>query len=309
MNSTLSSLRPTRRLVGAVLLASLAFSPQVRAQSAKPAPSASKKSAEAAQSAESATPKVALASKAPAVGQLPAAVKSRSSQKLKANPSKQAAADVPSPALEPSLSPPASERMTEAGAARRRAVIALNTGHYEDAIKGFEEAYALDQDPILLFRLAQAYRLAGQPTKALDACEAYLRSTDKNTSERGQVEQFVVEMEMIAYQIRLQREYGMLPRPGLVPPLVPPPAHSPSLAGETRTSLSAPKLEASRSAELTQAPAPSLVESPPFYKRTYFWVAVGGVVAAGATAAIWYAASSHGSRAPQTALGYQGAYQ
>ncbi len=313
MNLTLPSPRQSRRLLSAVLLATIAVSANARAESSRAAPAASKTAPQPnakadSPSSETSAPKVAVAAKAEPSRKLPSQVKSSSTSKSKAKPHGQVAASAPV-ALEP-VSPSPPERMTEAGSARRRATIALNTGHYEDAIKAFEEAYVLEQNPILLFRLAQAYRLAGQPTKALDACEAYLRSTDKNTSERALVEKFVVEMEMIAYQIRLQREYGMLPRSGIVPPLVPPAPISPApAAAESSSSLPAPKLESSRSAELTTAPTPGPVESKPFYKRTYFWVAVGGVVAAGATAAIWYAASSHGSRAPQTALGYQGAYQ
>jgi tetratricopeptide (TPR) repeat protein len=332
VNLTLPSSRPSRHLLSAVLLVAFAFSPEARAQVAKTAAEAGKKAPEpktqaASPTPEPAAPKVVLATKSRAPAKLSPSIarKAKSSRqaatamaapaletspKTKTQPSRQTAANTPAASIEPTVSPPTPERLTEAGAARRRALIALNIGHYEEAIKAFEEAYALEQDPVLLFRLAQAYRLAGQPTKALDACEAYLRSTDKNTSERALVEQFVVEMEMIAYQIRLQREYGMLPRSGIVPPLVPPVQTAPSpFAGETKVPLPAPKLEPSRSAELTTVPTSPLTESKPFYKRTYFWIAVGGVVAAGATAAIWYAASSHGSRAPQTALGYQGAFQ
>jgi tetratricopeptide (TPR) repeat protein len=294
-------------MLGAVLLATLALAPEVEAQAAKPAVEANKKTAvPVAPAAATAAPKGDPAPKPqpqPA-GKLPSFIKTPAARKAKAPPSRQDVA--PAPALEPA--PPVPEKMTEAAFVRRRAMVALNTGRYEEAIKAFEEAYALEQDPILLFRLAQAYRLSGQPVKALDACEAYLRSADKNNPERAQVEQFLAEVEMIAYQIRLQREYGMLPRPGALPPLVPPPSSSPSLAEATKDPQAAPKHEASRS-DLTSVPTPPPVQSTPFYKRTYFWVAVGGVVAAGATAAIWYAASSRGSRAPQTGLGYQGAYQ
>jgi hypothetical protein len=303
---TTARIKPSRRILGAVMLAAFAFSPEVQSQSAKPAAESSKKApAPVTPAATTATPKDAPTTKPQPAGKLPSFLKAPAARKAKSQPSRPNVA--PSPALEPA--PPVQEKMTEAALVRRRAMVALNTGRYEEAIKAFEEAYALEQDPLLLFRLAQAYRLSGQPAKALDACEAYLRSADKNTPERAQVEQFLAEVEMIAYQIRLQREYGMLPRPGAVPPLVPPPsASSPSLADGPKDPQAAPKHEGSRS-DLTSAPMPRQVESTPFYKRTYFWVAVGGVVAAGATAAIWYAASSHGSRAPQTALGYQGAYQ
>lgn len=299
---TLPHLKPSRRILGAVLLATLALAPEVEAQAAKPAVEANKKTAvPVAPAASTAAPKGDRAAKPQPAGKLPPFLKAPAARKSKAQPSNPAAV----PALEPAA--PVPEKMTEAAFVRRRAMVALNTGRYEEAIKAFEEAYALEQDPILLFRLAQAYRLSGQPVKALDACEAYLRSADKDNPERAQVEQFLAEVEMIAHQIRLQREYGMLPRPGAVPPLVPAPS-SPSLAEATKDPQAAPKHEVSRS-DLTSAATPPTVQSTPFYKRTYFWVAVGGVVAAGATAAIWYAASSRGSRAPQTALGYQGAYQ
>jgi len=298
-------LNPSWRLLGAVLVATFALAHEVEAQSAKPATEASKKEpGRVAPEAATAAPKGVPAAKPQPVGKRPSFLKAPAARKVKAKPSSQDAASAPT--LEPA---PVPEKMTEAAFVRRRAMVALNTGRYEEAIKAFEEAYALEQDPTILFRLAQAYRLSGQPDKALDACEAYLRSADKNSSERVQVEQFMAEVEMIAYQIRLQREYGMLPRQQTVPSLVSPqPSLAPSLAGAPKEPLPAPKPEASRS-DLTSVPTPPPVKTTPFYKRTYFLVAVGSVVAAGATAAIWYAANSRGSREPQTALGYQGAYQ
>jgi hypothetical protein len=208
--------------------------------------------------------------------------------------------------------------------ARRRAIVALDTGHYDQAIPALEEAYALDQDPFLLFRLAQAYRLAGQPSKALEACEAYLRAADGNAAERAQVERILGEVEMITYQMRLQREYGLAApartalTPALTPPapaplaLQPPPvapeaAAPAAVAPAAPLPLPTPRVEDTESS-LTKSPTPAPLDpTPPFYRRTPFWVAVGGAVVAGAAVA-WYTQTSHGSRAPQTTLGYQQAF-
>lgn len=43
----------------------------------------------------------------------------------------------------------------------RRGTNAFNLGHYLEAVKEYEAAYQLKEDPALLFNIAQAYRLAG----------------------------------------------------------------------------------------------------------------------------------------------------
>src|SRR3954467_4437432 len=52
-------------------------------------------------------------------------------------------------------------------------------GRYQDAIKEFEAAYELKNDPALLYNLAQSHRLAGNAEQALHFYRTYLRRVPK----------------------------------------------------------------------------------------------------------------------------------
>src|SRR5262252_6344087 len=52
-------------------------------------------------------------------------------------------------------------------------------GKYTDAIKEFEAAYEIKNDPALLFNLAQSHRLAGNAEQALHFYRTYLRRVPK----------------------------------------------------------------------------------------------------------------------------------
>ncbi len=71
-----------------------------------------------------------------------------------------------------------------------------NAGQYEQALRAFEEAYALSGAKPLLFNIAQAHRLAGPShcEQALRAYESYLRE-DITASNRSEVEERIVEMQ------------------------------------------------------------------------------------------------------------------
>jgi tetratricopeptide (TPR) repeat protein len=60
-------------------------------------------------------------------------------------------------------------------------------GKYDDAIKEFEAAYQLKNDPAFLYNLAQSYRLAGNAERALHFYRTYLRYMPKapNRAEIG----------------------------------------------------------------------------------------------------------------------------
>lgn len=52
----------------------------------------------------------------------------------------------------------------------------FDLGHFDQAIRGFEEAYRLRTDPVFLFNIAQAHRLSGNPDRALFFYRSYLRN-------------------------------------------------------------------------------------------------------------------------------------
>ena len=207
----------------------------------------------------------------------------------------------PAPLMPPpqNTAPAVPAETPDAYYAHKRGVIALNTGHYAEAVKAFEEAYALNQDPSTLFSLAQAYRLAGQPSKALDACSSFLRSASATNADRAQVERFMAELEMITYQIRMQRDVHQPPAPASAP-IEPPP-----VAAATPALDLTPRPPPPTSASLTVSE--ETTPPKPFYLRPVYWAAAAGVVAAGAVM-IWYFTRPSGLRAPNTGLGYQQAF-
>jgi len=206
---------------------------------------------------------------------------------------------------------------------RKRGIIALNTGHYEDAIKAFEEAYALDQDPNLLFSLAQSYRLAGQPVKALEACNSFLRSANQTLTDRLQAERFMGEVAMIAYQLQLSRDVATARAPApstaptaaqsaIEPPLALSVAKSipetPLAAKELRLNLT-PRPEVAVAESLTSNPTPAEPKTEKrFYRSTTFWIVAGALVVAGGGLAYWAYERSRGLSSPTTSLGYQTAF-
>jgi len=101
-----------------------------------------------------------------------------------------------------------------------------NLGQYEDAVRAFEEAYALSGAKPLLFNIAQAHRLAGPShcERALRAYESYLRE-DKAPSNESEVDERIVEMRACAERVREDEEKAALDARPAAP--VPPPAPAP----------------------------------------------------------------------------------
>jgi len=67
----------------------------------------------------------------------------------------------------PSVLAKGSGESSIASAERAKGMVALNLGRYDEAIEHLSQAYTLTQDPMLLYSLGQAYRLAGKPREGL----------------------------------------------------------------------------------------------------------------------------------------------
>src|SRR5690349_18468847 len=83
---------------------------------------------------------------------------------------------------------------TEARAAFEQARRAYNVGRWQEAAEGFERAYRLSGDPVLLFDHAQALRRAGRLEAALAGYRAYLRERP-DAANRSTVEAQIAELE------------------------------------------------------------------------------------------------------------------
>jgi tetratricopeptide (TPR) repeat protein len=67
-------------------------------------------------------------------------------------------------------------------------------GRFQDAIREFEAAYELNDDPAYLYNLAQAHRRAGNSQKAVELYRTYLRKAPE-ASDRETVEQRIAALE------------------------------------------------------------------------------------------------------------------
>src|SRR6478672_10614234 len=68
-------------------------------------------------------------------------------------------------------------------------------GRYADAIKEFEAAYELKNDPAFLYNLAQSYRLAGDADQALHFYRTYLRYVPK-PANRAEIDERIKALEL-----------------------------------------------------------------------------------------------------------------
>lgn len=73
--------------------------------------------------------------------------------------------------------------------------VAYNLGHFEEAAACYERAYRWVQDPALLFNVAQSWRLANQPDKALAAYKGYLRTVDATAPNRRVAQEHIRDLE------------------------------------------------------------------------------------------------------------------
>ncbi len=95
----------------------------------------------------------------------------------------------------------------------------FDVGKFDDAAAHWIETYELSGNPILLYNIAQAYRLGNSYEKALKFYKAYLRRDEKSTV-RPEVEARMAEMQKLIEQ---QRKSNEAPPQGTIPEPPPPP--------------------------------------------------------------------------------------
>lgn len=110
-----------------------------------------------------------------------------------------------------------------------RAVRLYDVGKYGEAIDEYQKAYLLVEDPVLLFNIAQAYRLWDKPEEAVRFYRNYLRRAPAATN-RADVERKIAEMEKLVEE-RRRTPTTTTPPPAdpsvTAPPVTPPTATAP----------------------------------------------------------------------------------
>jgi hypothetical protein len=99
----------------------------------------------------------------------------------------------------------------------------FNLGQFDKAIEAWQEGYKAKPDPGFLYNIGQAYRLKGDPGKAIFFYRGYLRTSPKAPNRAD------VETKIAALQKEIQSETKPAAPPSVVaaPPPSPPPAMPP----------------------------------------------------------------------------------
>ncbi len=102
-------------------------------------------------------------------------------------------------------SPSRADDATAARAHYRQGTKLYNLGRYLEAAKEYEAAYEAKDDPVLLFNIAQAYRLGGDAASTTRSFRAYLR-TVPNAPNRVEVQNRLVELQKVLDQQARSKE-------------------------------------------------------------------------------------------------------
>src|SRR5438128_9667623 len=99
--------------------------------------------------------------------------------------------------LVPILAPRAAQAADDTATAREhfeKGKTLMDLTKYNEAAAEYEAAYAAKPDPTLLYNIAQAYRLAGNPEKAVHFYRKYLQYVPKSPY-RSDVEEKIATLE------------------------------------------------------------------------------------------------------------------
>jgi len=190
----------------------------------------------------------------------------------------------------------------------------FDLAEYESALADFKEAYRNKPDPVFLYNIGQCHRKLGHTDEAINFYQTYLRRAP-DAKNREEVERRIAELQTL--HDAAKPSSAPMPGPSAVP--APPTAAAPEPAGTPSAPASAPIALApsmpSAQPTPTASTSPALdlsshheaapVADGAFYKRWWFWTAVGVVAAGVATVAIIKKAERDPTKIPTTNLGSQ----
>ena len=156
---------------------------------------------------------------------------------------------------------------------------AFELGRFDEALQSYEKAYELAALPGLLFNIGQCYRNLGHLEKAIFSFRLYLRKLP-DAPNRAAVETLIAELEAKIERRRAERQRQR------------------RLEAERQRQLQLrlQREAAERRNRLVQPPPQVPDETPPLYRRWWFWTLVGVAVAGGA-AGVYF-----GTQASKTSL-------
>jgi tetratricopeptide (TPR) repeat protein len=126
------------------------------------------------------------------------------------------------------VTPAYADETSEAREHYQKGTSFYDLGRYGDAIREFEAAYQIKNDPALLYNLAQSHRLAGNEEQALHFYRTYLRRVPK-APNRTEIEGRIAQLEQLVAQNKAAQTAppNVTMPPAEQPQTAPPPAPTP----------------------------------------------------------------------------------
>ena len=166
-------------------------------------------------------------------------------------------------------------RDTVCRTAYQKALALYDEGRYEEALSGFQGAYARRQMPWLLLNIGRTVQRLGRPKEAIGYYERYKKAdpnidpeTERRVNKYIEQAQALLENTPAQPDLVAQNPTGNQQNPTGTPGLTMQPPQAPT--SPQPLNLTPP------------APAESQTLATPIYKKWWFWTIIGGVVVAGA---------------------------
>jgi tetratricopeptide (TPR) repeat protein len=156
----------------------------------------------------------------------------------------------------------------------KRATTHFNLGKFKEAAIEYEQLYEAHPDPVLLYNIAQSYRLAGESERALFFYRSYLRNNPQ-AKNRAEVDARIVDLEhLVSEQKKTQTR----------PPNSPVPLDKrggTTTEAEPQTTTPTEGTASTSTGETATAQTSTSTSDRrdrPVYKKWWFWTIIGGAV-------------------------------
>ena len=100
-----------------------------------------------------------------------------------------------SPALVMAQSNTAQQDREQAKEYFKKAEAFYKINDYEQALENYKQSYLLSQEPVLLYNMAQCYRLLGKPEDALRTYKTFVKDSPANAKFVKEAKKFTKEFE------------------------------------------------------------------------------------------------------------------
>src|SRR5687767_6307991 len=146
---------------------------------------------------------------------------------------------------------PTEAQKREAKELNEKATRLYEVGRYGEAIEEYQKVYLLVDDPVLLYNIAQSYRLWGRPEDSVRFYRNYLRRAP-SAPNRADVEKKIADQERIIEEKKRT--------PVTAPPVTTPPVETPTTAPPPPVTTTTPASPATTTPPPLDPSAPVVVQ-------------------------------------------------